>query len=254
LASLLRDVSDSILTCTVDTGLLSLIAKSNIEHLTNLLNIDHSYLEFARTFKSLYLYYLEKNLPYLICEACTKTVSALLIKHAAEREIPAVVLGYSPYQFRSLPHKFSSDSQESLKLFKEPFEGFGRIWDPAQHEFYPEVLLPFHEKGNYPEGSSKYASIVEDRVKSMNLIKRTHVGETNCLLSPLIKYLTMKHFGYNPFIGSYLSYCIRNRRSYRRVCYNYIFDDFLVRSGIFRYLLKRKRINYVLSYLGIDVD
>jgi len=244
---------ESILTATVDTGLLSEPAKINIEHLTKLLGVDHICLGF-NGFKHLYQYYLNAKLPNLICMACGNTIRSLLIKYAAMNKIPAILFGFSPSQFWWLPNKFSTNCEKSLRFFTELPEEFDRIWDPSQYKFHPDVILPFHEEGVYPKDFQHYDSTLGKSAVDMGLIKESNIDETNCLLSPLIKYLTMKYFGYNPFIGTYLIYRIRNRLECKKTCYRYVFDDLLVRSGIYRHFIKRKKINYVLSYLEVTLD
>ncbi len=260
-----------ILALTVDTGLLSPVAKQNIKQVVTHLNVDHIFFTPRFDFfKKLYRYFLShpkfekrkyEEIGYMstVCRACCEAVHSIGLREAAKRRIPLVMLGYSPdqieYYFYEIPQEdIREQSWVPEELNDEPFDegDHNYFWIPSvcmESGKFPRVLLPYHVL-DYPGGREVTRKVVE-----LGLIQKGKAGPlvTNCHLSLLLVYLDVKKLGYNPLISA-LSYNIRGGYASpnRRLLLGIEGLNWLVKSGMFR-IVFRRRISHVLGHLDLEM-
>jgi hypothetical protein len=260
-----------VLGLTVDTGLLSPVAKPNIERVAAHLNVDHTFFTpKADFFKKLYRYFLthpkferenyeEIGYTGTVCRVCCQAVHSIGLEEAVKRRIPLVALGYSPdqieYYFYEIPQEeIRERSWVPKELNYEPFDEEDRnyFWDPsicAEGDDFPRVLLPYHVI-DYPSIGQ-----VTRKVEELGLIRKRKASPlvTNCQLGLLLMYLDIKKLGYNSYISAF-SYDIKEGKltRNRRLLLGIEALDWLVKSGAFR-IIARRRINRLLKYLDLEM-
>jgi hypothetical protein len=261
-----------ILTLTVDTGLMSPLAKPNVARVAARLNVDHIMVapkpEF---FKKLYRYFLthpsfekkgceEVGYVSTVCQVCCKAIHSLVMQAAALRRIPFVALAYSPDQ---IEHHFYEASHREVyeqkwapeALSREPFDDEDRrhFWDPEvfrdRHPL-PRLLLPFHVI-DYPG-----AEEVTRRTIELGLLEKRKASlfVTNCHLNWLMIHLDTHKLGYDPYVAS-ISHQIREGRiSRRRWLLLLELERIAARLGLYRKVWKRKEVREVLAHLDLNLN
>lgn len=261
-----------VLTMTIDTGLLSPLAKPNAARVAARLNVDHLlYTPRPEFFKKLYRYYLThpsfekkryEEIGYVstVCQVCCKAIHSMVMQAAALRRIPFVALAYSPDQ---IEHHFYEASHSEVyeqkwappPLYGAPFDEEDRrqFWDPevfAERRPLPRLLLPFHVI-DYPG-----AEEVTRRTIELGLLEKRKAGlfVTNCRLNWLLMHLDMHKLGYDPYVAS-ISHQIREGRiSRRRWLVLLELERIAARWGLYRRFWKRREVMEVLSHLKLNMD
>jgi len=151
----------SVLALTIDTGLMTEVAKQNIQNsLTKLEYSEHHlFIENASsTFIKLYRYmFLNQSSQNLIltgkvCDHCSDLIHSIMVKEAIKREIPFIILGYSSDQikryFFEIPETEIRKEWNPSFIQEEPFTGEDRNWFLTQEErclpHLPRIVLPYH--------------------------------------------------------------------------------------------------------------
>jgi hypothetical protein len=247
----------NVLTLTIDTGLMSPIAKKNIKQIIKKLNVDHIFFTPGNEFyKSLYRYYLTRpnSETYCdrICGTCSNVIHGIGLIEASKRKIPFVALANSPDQtdhyFYEIPRERISQSWIPKELESNDSEGVDPkyFWNPKKEDYLPRFLLPLHVL-DYPGE----AAIVE-MISKLGLVKKKDMNsfKTNCYLVWLLQYLDLNKSGYDPYIKN-LSKPIQNGKiqcSKLKKLY-YTFGIKLLKSDI----VKRGDKEYALNYLGLNM-
>ncbi len=246
----------NVLALSVDTGLLSPLAKPNIKRVVEHLNVDHIFFKPKHDFfKRLYCYYLThpSNRTYCdtICEVCSNAIHGIGMVVATQKEIPFITLGYSPdetdHYFYEIPKKEISRSWVPKKLYDESFDEKDRnyFWNPSKGNNFPRVFLPFHVI-EYPGMEETIRKISE-----LGLIekRKAHPLATNCYLWWLLMYLDIKKVGYNPYVRCISDLIINGKASRNRWLLTVRLGNWLLKSGI----AKRGVIKYVLRHLDLEM-
>jgi len=175
---------------TIDTGLMTDIAKNNIRQTLQKLKYEdhHLFINYAiPTFLKLYNYLFthhdseEELLTKRVCDRCSDLLHSVMVKEALKKNISLCILGYSPDQIRRyfyeiskheirdewtpefLEHSFFDDLDRGCYVNQDDFEG----------KAIPRILLPYHVLPYNEE------ELVNDIVKK-GLIER---GKTNPVLT-----------------------------------------------------------------------
>lgn len=145
---------------TIDTGFMTDIAKQNIQDtLTKMkLHKNHLFIEGAiPTFTKLYQYYFthhsshERTLTVDICHYCTNLIHTILVKEAMNRDIPYVIIGFSPDQIK---YYFYETYKENILKDGTPNEDFAHHLEDEDFRWYfndldsskpiPREIYPYH--------------------------------------------------------------------------------------------------------------
>lgn len=174
----------------VDTGYMTDVAKQNIKDTITKMDLydDHVIVESAiPTFTKLYRHFFmnhssnEKTLTIDICHTCTDLIHTILVKEAMKKNIPYVLIGFSPDQ---IARYFFKTPKEDVLKDGIPREGFNEIVDDSDMRWYlnpdttevdmiPEVIYPYHVL-DYDE-----VEIIK-RIEAKGLIK---VGKSDPILT-----------------------------------------------------------------------
>jgi hypothetical protein len=269
LAHLLKErYHTKILTYTVDNGLLSPMAKTNIKDTATTLNVDHIFIvPEAEFFRRLYVYLLlsarktgfeDGGYIETICSACSKVILGSGLKEAAKRAIPLVVSGHAPEQieeyFYEIPRDQINRSWVPDYVNSETFTEADKkyFWNPgsdAEKNSAPRVLFPFHAM-QYPNSDQVTREVVR-----LGLVKRNNVSPrvTNCHLNWLLQYLDRKR-GYEPLVST-MSYRIRTGMGDRtKALIVSELSNAFVKLGIYRHCIRRREINHALKFLQLKVE
>jgi len=257
-----------ILAYTLDNGLLSPVAKGNIKHITDRLEIDHIFAApQIGFFRRLYRYLIlcteknelkQKGYSHTVCSVCNKTVIlGFALKEAANRDIPLVIGGLGPDQIRK--YFYEVPNEEIQRSWVPPWldsqffvdEDRRYFWDPgvdAKRGFLPQVMFPFHVM-DYP-GPDKIAG----EIVRLGLVKKNRISPrvTNCHLTWLLQFLDMKK-GFHPMVAI-LSYEIRiGRISRTKPLILLELSNLLAKTGIYRNFIRSRQINSALKFLDLKI-
>jgi 3'-phosphoadenosine 5'-phosphosulfate sulfotransferase (PAPS reductase)/FAD synthetase len=146
---------------TIDTGLMTDVAKDNIRQTLKKLEYEdhHLFINYAiPTFLKLYNYLFihhdseEELLTKRVCDRCSDLLHSVMVKEALKRDLNLCILGYSPDQIRRyfyeipkheirdewtpkfLEDPFFDDHDQDCYVYQEDFEG----------KAIPRILLPYH--------------------------------------------------------------------------------------------------------------
>jgi hypothetical protein len=199
----------NVLAVTVNSGYMNKVAFQNISQTIKILGINHLVIEppievFTKLYKWLILNYDSNAVPLMkqICDGCTDMIDGIVIKEAAERNIPYVFIGFSPDEnaryFFEIPNEKLSHSWMPNYWKSDFFTDDERKWwwDPSQFkiENIPRVILPLHV---WPYNEEKlYATIEEE-----GLIKKGKADplKTNCILLWGIGMFDILRFGFHMY-------------------------------------------------------
>ena len=263
-----------ILGLTIDNGFLGPLAKQNVEHIVEVLDIDHIFLTPHETFfTTLYGYNLKhpkfyqdsyEEIGFLstVCHACTDAMHSIMVEYAFRYQIPCVALAYAPdqieyhfYQIRNEYLRTHAWYPRGMKTESFSDEDRRILWDPAHHDLerdsvVPTVFFPFHVLP-YP-GSNEIQAVLRDK----DILKKGkgHPVKTNCILNYLLVYLDMKKLGYNPLTPG-ISYQIR-QGLYKKRDWFFFFTgiEFLVKTGVYRNILMKKPFDVILKQLQLRLE
>lgn len=261
-----------ILTLTVDTGLMSPLARPNVARVVTRLNVEHVFFTPpADFFRKIYSHFLThpsfekkryEEVGHLstVCQVCCKAIHSIVMRAAARRGIPFVALAYSPDQ---IEHHFYEAPREEVyerswapeALCHPPFDADDRryFWDPtvfADKASLPRMLLPFHVI-DYPG-----AEEVTRRVIELGLLEKRKASlfVTNCRLNWLMIYLDARKLGYDPYIGSFSHQIREGHISRSRWLLLMELEQLAVRSGLWGKVWKRREMNEVLDCLDLRLS
>jgi hypothetical protein len=243
----------NVLAFSVDTGLMSPLAKKNIKKVFESLKVDHIFftpeIDF---FKDLYRFYLTNNKsePFCdqICGVCSKVVHSIGLIEASKRKIPFVAIGLSPDQTDHLFYEISKEQlsqswiPDELKLNKSNNLDLRYFWNPKKDDYIPRFIAPFHVI-NYP-GEKAIANILEE----LEIINKNDLNslKTNCYLAWLLHYLDLNKYGYTPYIKN-ISRNIQNKKinlNFLNKVY-YCTGIKLLKHNIIKRADKDKALNYL---------
>jgi hypothetical protein len=146
---------------SVDTGFMTSVAKQNMKDTLNKMKLydNHILIEDANpTFKKLYQYYFfnhnspEKALTVEICHKCTDLIHTIIIKEALKRNIPYVIIGFSPdqiarYFYETHPENIIEDGTP-LFIFRDNENDLKWYLSQSEKEKMqvecPRLLYPYH--------------------------------------------------------------------------------------------------------------
>lgn len=200
---LINELNLRPLAVTVNTSLMSDIAKENIAQTLETLQYSehHVFIEEAGpTFSKLYRYLFlnhssnEEILIGSVCDRCSDLIHALLTKEAMARDIPVVILGYSPDQVKRYFYEIPREeivSEWYPDFIKEmPFTQQDRVFflnpKDIKEQKVPRILLAYHALPYSEQG-------VIEQVNRKGLIK---IGKADPILTNchVVKAATMYDF------------------------------------------------------------
>ncbi|MBD3215235.1 MAG: hypothetical protein GF311_21690 [Candidatus Lokiarchaeota archaeon] len=158
---LINELGLNPLAITIDTGLMTKVAKQNIKKtLARLDYQDHHLMieDGAATFSKLYRFlFLQHNSNELIltgtvCDYCSDLIHSIMVKEALKRDIPIIILGYSSDQikryFYEIPSKEIRSEWDPVFIHNAPFTSEDQQWYLTDRErnksHLPRILLPYH--------------------------------------------------------------------------------------------------------------
>lgn len=264
-----------LLAFSVDTGLLSPVARPNIRRMATRLDVDHMFFTpHFGFFKKLYRHYLrhpnlercgtaEPGHVGTTCRACSTSIHSMALMEASRRSIPLVTLGYSPDQ---IEHHFYEVPQEEIRgqswvpepLHEAPFDEADRAcyWDPGRIGLsgaFPRLLFPFHVI-DYPGRQDLIRQVTE-----MGLVRKgkSRPVVTNCWVNWVLTELDIRKMGYNPYVP-FLSDSVRSGAEKRGPWVALLnFARFMTRTGLNRKVFRRRKLDHVLRKLELtweDLD
>jgi hypothetical protein len=246
----------NILALTVDTGLMSKLAKKNIKNIIKKMKVDHILFTPGNDFyKKVYRYFIihpnSETYCDRICGVCSDIIHGIGLIEASKRKIPFLALANSPDQTDHYFYEISREKickswiPEELKKYNPDKIELKYFWNPKKDDFIPRFLIPFHVL-DYPGEEA-----IVNEISKFGLVKRKNLNsfKTNCHLVWLLQYLDLNKNGYNPYIKN-LS---RNIQSGKLQCNKikklyYTFGIKLLKSDI----IKRSDKRYVLNYLNLN--
>lgn len=261
-----------ILTLTVDTGLLSPLAKPNVARVASKLNVDHvCCTPRPEFFRKLYRYLLGhpsferkryEEIGYLstVCQVCSRVIHSIALQAAAQRGIPFVALAYSPdqieYHFYEVPREeICGQNWAPELLYHPPFDREDRsyFWDPqafSDRHPLPRLLLPWHVM-DYPGAEETTRRVIE-----LGLLEKRKASMfvTNCRMNWLMLYLDARRLGYNSYVGS-LSYQVRQGHISRSKWVLLLeLERMAVKLGLYGKIWKRRELREVLEHLDLNLS
>ncbi|TFF97458.1 MAG: hypothetical protein EU547_04280 [Promethearchaeota archaeon] len=189
---LINELHLRVLALTIDTGLMTDIAKQNIK--TTLTTLDyqkhHLLIEeatptFSKLYRFLFLHHHTniRSLTISICDYCSDLIHSIMVKEAIRRNIPLIILGYSSDQikryFYEIPEEEMRSDWTPDFIYEDPFTKEDQQWfftdKDLKNSSFPRILLPYHVL-DYNE-----ANIIK-KVTSKGLIPQGHTDPvlTNC--------------------------------------------------------------------------
>jgi hypothetical protein len=187
---LINQLNLNPLAITINTGQMSDIAKNNIKNTLETLEYsDHHILiedavpVFTKLYRFLFLNHKSNNeiLTGNICDYCSDLIHSILTKEAIKKNIPLIILGYSPDQikryFYEIPREEITNEWFPQFIFDKPFTDIDRQFflDPKglNGKKIPRILLAYHV---LPYDEQK----IIKHVNSKNLIEK---GKANPILT-----------------------------------------------------------------------
>jgi len=247
----------NVLTLTIDTGLMTSLAKKNIKQIIKKLKVDHIFFIPGNEFyKSLYRYYLthpnSETYCDRVCGTCSDIIHGIGLIESSKRKIPFLALANSPDQtdhfFYEIPKERISQSWIPREFKANNPDGINQkyFWNPKKEDFLPRLIIPLHVL-DYPGEEA-----IVEMISKLGLVKKKDMNslKTNCYLAWLLQYLDLNKSGYDPYIKN-LS---RNIQSGKFQCSKfkklyYTFGIKLLKSDI----VKRGDREYVLNYLSLNI-
>ncbi len=236
-----------ILTCTVDNGFMSPVAKSNLDEVLPRLNVDHVFLRPRREF---YVKLFRYTLMHLNAEGSYGTVDfsdgEFMLDSArnlaAEKRIPLILCGYSRYQVENglgLHHFESPRERErqprtetaGLKL-ADMFDAEEQaLWwrgqtDPAVD--VPRLLFPLYAWDLEEEEIKRKVvewKLIQDRNQSPIV--------TNHRLIPLLGVVDVHKFGYSSFEKEFCRMIREGKADRVQWQHTFEFLEYTSRTGLF---------------------
>jgi hypothetical protein len=255
-----------ILAHTLDNGFLSYRATENIKKIIKNLGIPHIYFKPSEEIlRKIFTHVLKNKTAYPkeilammspLCTACQGIILGTTVKLAIREKIPLVFTGYTPGQcpdigfenflkvksniyFSSVVYK--DDPLDLPKIIRDPIDEIcgdeiEDLYFKSQYieneESFPKILFPYHALEDYDE-KKIYSKLVKLGWKRP---EDTDPCSTNCLLNTLSNYVSIKQYGYHPYIGE-LSFLIREgKMSYEEAIKAEKIDE---SSYAMRYSLKK---------------
>ncbi|MHA1669366.1 MAG: hypothetical protein ACTSV5_02180 [Promethearchaeota archaeon] len=148
---------------TVDIGFMTDVAKENMKETLTKMDLFENHLiieEAMPTFTKLYHHFFfshdsrEKSLTIDICHKCTDLIHTISYKEALNRNIPYVIIGFSPDQ---IARYFYETSKEDIITDGTPIPAFQSFIEKEEQQWYltpeeiekmndftPRVLYPYH--------------------------------------------------------------------------------------------------------------
>lgn len=207
---------------TIETGLMTDVAKNNIKKTLEKLDYsnNHIFINYAiPTFLNLYKFLFtqhdskEELLTKRICDRCSDLMHSIMVKEALKRDLNICILGYSPDQIRRyfyeiskkeirkkwmpefLEHVFLDDKDRDCYVSEEDFQG----------KKIPRIILPFHV---LPYDEEKIIREVVDK----ELIEK---GKTNPVLTNCHTVKTAIVFDYKNY--GWISYSLQYAELIRQI-------------------------------------
>ena len=145
---------------TVDTGFMTDVAKRNIrdtltkmELYGNFILIEKAILTFYKLYKHFFLNHIsnDKTLTVDICHTCTDLIHTIVVKEAIKRNIPIVIIGFSPdqiarYFYETTRENIIKDGFLDKKLSHE-LDATDLKWYLNEKDIagkIPRLLYPYH--------------------------------------------------------------------------------------------------------------
>lgn len=148
---------------TIDIGFMTDVAKENIKETLTKMNLFNNHLlieDAIQTFTKLYHYFffshnsLERSLTVDVCHRCTDLIHTITYKEALKRNIPYVIIGFSPDQIARYFYETTTEDiikdGNPIPEFKSFMQEDDRKWfltskDAEQMKnFTPRILYPYH--------------------------------------------------------------------------------------------------------------
>ena len=218
-----------ILAYTLDNGFMSDKTLENIRCVAENLDVDHimfrprqkivnRIFRDALTGKIKYPTEITSMLSPL-CATCQGIVLGFAVRHAMDKGIPLVFVGFTPGQYPDVSYEnflksksciyltdtvYKDDPPDIIKMIRDPIdemsgEEAGQYYFKSQYlnkgEKYPNILFPFQTVFNYDE------KIIYERIKEKGWQRPedTDACSTNCLINTLGNYAFLKQYGYHPY-------------------------------------------------------
>jgi len=247
-----------VLTVTVDNGLESPLAKSNINKIVKYFNVDHIFSKPKKSFlQKFYKYFIThiNNQSYCerVCYVCQELIFSTGIKIAVDKKIPFIILGYSPDQAGTNEFLYwkNPDGFIPKELYDKPFDEEDRayFWRPEteKKQKLPRFILPFYFL-EYPG--------VEKIIKILNKLGLGSANDfdqlkTNCHLNWLLMRLDAIKKGYVHYVP-YVCSQIRSGKIKQRKKYFIVLTlgIWLLKHGF----VKRKYMTQALRFLGLKFN
>lgn len=216
---------------TLDNGFISPQAFRNIAKVVDALAVDHIYVRpRSDVIKAVFREALTNDkllskslLPYAsqCCLSCISTVLSTALKMGREKNIPLVVIGFTPGQAADVAIESfmktgstvffarevnRDDPVDFAKIIRDPLhEAVGEQIDQylikSQYleagEHYPKVLYPYHAMVEYDEG------VIYDTIGRYGWTapRDTDACSTNCRLNTVAIQAQVHQRGYHPYIA-----------------------------------------------------
>ena len=246
------------LTLFIDTGLISQVAKNNIQKIITGSSCDNLQIKPEKEFFiQLYRYYLlhptSQTYSDSICAVCSNVIHSIGLKEAVKRNIPLIMLGYSPDQ---TDHFFYEIPKDTMNQSWIPPQLQGHVnqeylnryfWTPNHSPAYPQFYLPLHVL-RYPS-SPEMTKRIKQWLHTNNLdLSSQH---TNCHLVWLLDYLDLRRFGYIPYVQ------VLSKNIQHGTIKNTYLTRFYYKMGLQLLkirIYKRKSMNLAMRHLGISLS
>lgn len=253
-----------LLTCTVDNGFMSPVAKRNIDEILPRLNVDHVFIRPRREF---YVRLFRYALTHLNADGSYGTVdfsdgefmldSARRL--AAEKQIPLIVCGYSRYQVENGLglHHFESPPEVERRARTETAglkltdifddEDEQRLWwqGPADGRNAARLLFPLYAW-----------DLEEDEIKrkvvEWGLISAKDQSPivTNHRLIPLLGVVDVHRFGYSSFEKEFCRMIREGKADRESWQHTFEFLEYTSKTGLF----VKPLVLDLLKELGLDTE
>jgi hypothetical protein len=148
---------------TIDLGFMTEVAKENMKETLTKMDLFENHLiieEAIPTFSKLYKYCFfshnsfQKSLTVDICHKCTDLIHTITFKEALTRNIPFVIIGFSPDQ---IARYYYETSPSDIIKDGTPIPAFETLLDDKDHQWFltpeeieqmnnftPRILYPYH--------------------------------------------------------------------------------------------------------------
>ena len=235
-----------LLTCTVDNGFMSPVAKSNLDEVLPRLNTDHVFVRPRREF---YVKLFRYAVTHLNDEGSYGTVDFsdgefmldTARNLAAEKQIPIILCGYSRYQvenglglhhFESPPEVERRARTETAGLALEDMfdEDERRLWwcgPPAGREA-PRLIFPLYA-WDLEEAEIKRQVVEWGLIRDRNQSPIV----TNHRMIPLLGVVDVHRFGYSSFEKEFCRMIREGRADRESWQHTFEFLEYTSRTGLF---------------------